>query len=62
MLHRLLELDPYDADAIEGLLDQSRAGGARDMAQQMFLRLSRIPGMQGRAIANVARAKARSIR
>ena len=60
VLHRLLELDPYDADAIEGLLDQSRARGARDMAQQMFLRLSRMPGMQGRAIANVARAKARA--
>ncbi len=60
VLHRLLEVDPYDADAIEGLLDQSRAGGAREMAQQMFLRLSRIPDMQGRAVANVARAKARA--
>ena len=60
VLHRLLEVDPYDADAIEGLLDAYRASGSRDVVQQMFLRLSRIPNMQGRAVANVARAKARS--
>lgn len=60
VLHRLLQVEPYDADAIEALLDQARTAGSREIAQQMFLRLSRLPDKQGRAIANVARAKARS--
>ncbi|MFK7896551.1 MAG: tetratricopeptide repeat protein [Myxococcota bacterium] len=60
VLHRLLEVDPHDADAIEGLLDQWRANGSSELAQQMFMRLSAIPGMQGRALANVARARGRA--
>jgi tetratricopeptide (TPR) repeat protein len=60
VLQRLLELNPNDADAIEGLLDQWRATGSRDLAQQMFARLSAIRGMQGRALANVAEARART--
>ena len=60
VLQRLLELNPNDADAIEGLLDQWRVTGSRDLAQQMFARLSAIRGMQGRALANVAEAKARA--
>lgn len=60
VLHRLLEINPNDADATEALLDQWRATGANALAQQMFMRLSAIPGMQGRALANVARARARA--
>lgn len=60
VLHRLLEVDPFDADAIEGVLDQARAAGAIELTREMFARLSEIPGMRGRAIANVARARAKA--
>lgn len=60
VLARLLQIDANDADAIEGLLEEARAAGSRDLAQRMFWRLSQLPGMRGRAIAGVARMAARN--
>lgn len=61
VLFRLLKSHPNDPEVLEAAIDY-----ARDVAeslgsfQELFLRLSRMPGMQGRAVANVARHAARS--
>lgn len=58
VLARLLEVDENDVGAIEGLLEEARAAGSREMARQLFYRFSNLPGMRGRAVADAARMAA----
>jgi tetratricopeptide (TPR) repeat protein len=60
VLARLLQVHPKDADALEGLIEEASNVGSRELAQQMFWRLSRVPGQRGRAIAAAARSAARN--
>jgi len=56
VLMRLADANPGDADVLEELLEIARETGAKELVNTAFTRLSRIPGEQGRAVANVARA------
>jgi len=56
VLLRLSDANPRDADVLEDLLDIARESGADELVKTSFTRLSLMPGEQGRAIANVARA------
>ncbi len=56
VLMRLADANPGDAEVLEELLEVARETGAKDLVNTAFTRLSRIPGEQGRAVANVARA------
>ncbi len=56
VLLRLLEADPSNGDVLEAVLDAARDLGDESLVQKLFVRLSRLPGAQGRAIANTAQA------
>lgn len=60
VLMRLSEANPGDAEVLEELLDVARESGSEALAKKSLSRLMRIPGQQGRAIANVARVTAQS--